>query len=514
MPAKVFSAATLGIEALPVEVEVDVSQGIHAFRIVGLPDKAVEESKERVSSALKNSGAKPPVHHNKRITVNLAPADFKKEGASYDLAIAIGFLIASGQVFPFDASKKIFLGELALEGKIRRVSGALPIVEMAIKKGFQEVFLPKENLPEVSFLENIKLLPVENLTDLILHLEGKNEIRLEEKPDLSFQAASSASLDMAEISGQESAKRVLEIAAAGGHNVLFQGPPGTGKTLLARTFPTILPRLALEEAIEVTKIYSVSGLLNEEQPLITSRPFRAPHHTASGIAIIGGGSHPRPGEVSLAHRGVLFLDEFPEFPRHVIENLRQPMEDGSVTVARARGSIMFPAKFILIAAMNPCPCGWYGDPKHECQCSLNAINNYRRKISGPIRDRIDLTVQVPRINFEELSRPKNAEPSEKIRSRVEASREIQKERFREINKGRRQPIFANAEMGVKEIKEFCEIEKSLRPILTLAEEKYGLSPRAIHRILKTSRTIADLAGEEKIREPHLTEALQYREMAE
>ncbi|MFN7088406.1 MAG: YifB family Mg chelatase-like AAA ATPase [Candidatus Paceibacteria bacterium] len=512
MPAKVFSAATIGIDAIPIEVEVDVSGGLHAFHIVGLADKAVEESKERVSSAIKNSGAKPPIKYNRRITVNLAPADIKKEGAGYDLAIAVGFLLASGQLFPFDCSKKIFLGELSLDGKVRRVSGILPIIEMAIHRGFKEAYVPKANLFEINFFKNIEIIPISSLEELVGYLEGKIEIPKFKRISLEsmLNAPSGEHFDMAEIAGQEVAKRALEIAAAGGHNVLFYGPPGTGKTLLAKALPGILPRLEPEEAIEVTKIYSVAGLLNEAEPIIKRRPFRAPHHSASSVAIIGGGTNPKPGEVSLAHRGVLFLDEFPEFARSVIENLRQPMEDGTVRVSRAKGSVAFPAKFMLVAAMNPCPCGWYGDPQHECQCGLGAIIKYRRKISGPILDRIDIAVAVSRIGYEKLQSGTTHRSSVEIRKNVEAARGIQKARFQKYGN----KIFANAEMGPKDIKKFCALSENSHKLLSQAEIKYGLSPRAIHRILKTSRTIADLDNSEKIKEAHLAEALQYRGMAQ
>jgi magnesium chelatase family protein len=384
---------------------------------------------------------------------------------------------------------------------------------MAKNRGFSEIFIPKENVQEAAFFEGLKLIPVSTLKELILHLEGKSEIAPTQISGLGtiFEVATDPSIDFSEIAGQQVAKRALEIAAAGGHNVLFQGPPGTGKTLLARSLPGILPGLTVEEAIEATKIYSVAGLLNEKISLIKTRPFRSPHHTASGIAVIGGGSSPRPGEVSLAHRGVLFLDEFPEFPRDVLENLRQPMEDGFVTVARVRGSVMFPAKFILIAAMNPCPCGWYGDPEHECQCSLASISKYRKKISGPIRDRIDLTVLVPRIPYETLKNPSPSENSTKVRSRVEAARSRQSERFSSESQAGKRKIFTNSEMGVREIKKFCQLDDPSDELLKTAERKYGLSPRAIHRIIKTGRTIADFEGSEKIKEEHLAEALQYRD---
>lgn len=506
MPAKLFSAATIGIDAIPIEVEVDTAAGLHAFHIVGLGDKAVAESKERVSSAIKNSGIQPPSRLNKRVTVNLAPADLKKEGSSYDLAIAIGWLLASGQIFPFETSKKLFLGELALDGTVRRVSGVLPIVEMAQGLGFETIFLPKDNLVEASFFKNVELIPVSSLQELVLHLDGSKPIRNDNPPGPALPPDEDL-IDFAEIGGLEQVKRALEITASGGHNILFRGFPGTGKTLLARALPSILPRLRDEEAIEVTKIYSVAGLLDESAPMIFRRPFRAPHHTASAIAIVGGGSIPKPGEVSLAHRGVLFLDEFPEFPRSVIENLRQPLEDGFVTVARVRGALRFPAKFILVAAMNPCPCGWYGSQEKECSCRMQQVLQYGKKISGPILDRIDIIVTVPKISYEKLSRP-TGETSREIRERVIEARKVQTERF--LHVARKNPIFTNTEMSIRDLKSFCRLTADIDYMLERAMQALHITPRGIHRIVKVSRTIADLDGSSEIKERHVSEALQYR----
>jgi len=508
MPAKLFSAATLGIDAIPIEVEVDTAPGLYAFHIVGLGDKAVAESKERVAAALKNSGVLPPGRLNKKIVVNLAPADLKKEGAGYDLAIAVGWLLVSGQIFPFETSKKLFIGELALDGSLRRVNGVLPIVEMALNLGFDTVFLPQPNLAEASFYQNIKLVPVRNLTELVGHLEGRAvipEVKAERRAQHHFDAP--PAIDLAEIGGIEQAKRALEIAAAGGHNLIFKGHPGTGKTLLARSLPGILPPMTEAEAIEVTKIYSVAGLVEDRAPMIFERPFRAPHHTASAIAIVGGGSTPKPGEVSLSHRGVLFLDEFPEFPRSVIENLRQPLEDGFVTVARVKGALRFPAKFMLVAAMNPCPCGWYGSQEKECSCRMRDILQYSKKISGPIMDRIDLTVWVPETSYAKLRRPEGV-PSAAVRERVMKARAVQNERFASRETGR---IFTNAEMTIADLKRYAPLSPAADLMLEQATRNFHLTPRGIHRVIRVARTIADLGGESEIKEAHLAEALQYRE---
>jgi len=504
MSTKVYSAATVGVDALLIEVEVDFSSGLHSFQIVGLADKAIEESKERISLALKNSGVKPPLSFHKKLIVNLAPADIKKEGSGYDLAIAVGFMLASEQLLIRDLGKIIFVGELALDGSLRKTPGVLPIVELAVKNGFESVFVPEENSKEASlFADKIRVFSFNNLKLLIMQLE-----KTITKPPLehSFEyEAEQGELELDEISGLQNAKRALGIAAAGGHNLLFKGPPGTGKTLLAKALPELLPKLSLEEAIEITKIYSVSNLLDSKNPLISKRPFRNPHHTASVVSIVGGGQTPKPGEISLAHRGVLFLDETPEFNRLVLESLRQPLEEGVVTVSRARASLKFPARFILIAAMNPCPCGWFRDPRHECSCSMQTIQKYQRKISGPLLDRIDLILEVPRIGFEELKTKPKEKIGQIIKEKVGVARRIQKQRF-EKNK-----ILLNAEMKPKQIQEYCQLDQESERLLNQAEKQFILSPRSLHRIIKVARTIADLEQSKDIQLTHLAEALQYRE---
>lgn len=492
--AKVNSAAVLGLEAYPVEVEVDISNGLPAFSIVGLPDKAIEESKERVRSAIKNSGADFPA---KRITVNLAPADIKKEGPAYDLAIAIGILVADNQI-PELNEKTLLVGELALNGTLRHINGILPIVSSLYKK-FPEIILPETNANEAMLVDEIAVLPVSNLKALIFHLKKEKILPYYQK-SIEIHSDFVYDFDLADVKGQEQAKRALEIAAAGGHNLLFNGPPGSGKTLLARTIPSILPRLNQDETLEVTKIYSVAGLLSADKPVIYERPFRAPHHTTSSVALVGGGTYPRPGEITLAHRGVLFMDEFAEFPRQVLEALRQPLEDGIISVSRAQGSLLFPAKFILVAAQNPCPCGYLGDDKKNCICSPSQIMRYQKRVSGPILDRIDIHIEVPRVSFEKLDSESSSESSKSVRDRVEQARNIQIKRAKKIN----------AEMSPKDIKKYCVLDEPAKKMLRSAMNQFDLSARQYTRILKVARTIADLENSEQIENRHLAEALQYR----
>ncbi len=505
MLAKVFSAATIGLSSQPIEVEVDMTPGLHSFSIVGLPDAAVNEAKERVSSAVKNSGATPPHHTNRRVIVNLAPADIKKEGPSYDLPIAVAYLLASEQLLATAIQKKIFVGELSLEGKLRPVSGALPIALMARAKGFETLFVPQENAAEAALVKELKVFGASSLQELFLHLEGKSQIEQTPATEIAlFLTESSGENDLAYIKGQEHAKRALEIAAAGHHNILMSGPPGAGKTLLARTLPTILPPLSFEEALEVTKIFSIAGRLSGPSPVINERPFRSPHHTASAVALVGGGNHPKPGEITLAHRGVLFLDELPEFHRDVLEALRQPLEDGVVTVARAAGSLEFPAQFMLVAAMNPCPCGHANNPAKQCVCSPGQISRYKRKISGPLLDRIDLHIDVPAVKYEKLSGEKIGEESKHVKARVQQARQIQQERFE------KESIKTNSEMNLQQLKKYCQLNEEGQQILRTAVNNLHLSARSYHRILKISRTIADLAQAPMISPSHLAEALQYR----
>ncbi len=501
---KLNSAAVMGLDCLPVDVEVDINKGQTNFNIVGLADTSIKEAKDRIHSALKNSDFVYPF--NFRILVNLAPADLNKEGSSYDLPMAIGIVSISNNL-EFDLSKTLMVGELALDGSVRHVNGILPLAIYAKEKGLLNFFVPENDAKEAALVEGVNAFPVKKLKQLVDHLMGVHSIeKFVYNPLEDAEQIYKYEMDMSLIKGQESAKRALEIAASGAHNILMSGPPGSGKTLLARTLPSILPPLTTLEALEVTKIYSVSGLL--QQNVIRQRPFRTPHHTASGAALVGGGRIPRPGEISLAHRGVLFLDEFPEFPRFVIESLRQPLEDGVITISRAQGTISFPASFILVASQNPCPCGYATDPDHKCVCSPIQIVRYQKKISGPLLDRIDLHIEVPRVKFEKLSSNELSETSESVRSRVQQAREIQSRRFKNHY------IQTNSEMRNQEIREFCRLDEPSVDLLKAAVNQLHLSARAYNRILKLSRTIADLANADSISIDHLAEALQFRAKTE
>jgi magnesium chelatase family protein len=516
--AKVYSAQVNLLTGAIVTIEVDLSRGLHSFSVVGLPDKAVDESKDRVSGAIKNSGFQSPKAKNQKIIVSLSPADLKKEGPFFDLGIALSYMLAAGDI-KFNSEKKIFLGELGLDGALRRIRGALPLAQEAKRLGFEEIYLPQENAVEAALVEGITVFGANSLTEVVEHLdetktprlnkegEGggnlKNKISAQPQTKVNYKKETKGA-DFADIRGQEGAKRGLEIAAAGGHNIAMYGPPGTGKTMLARAFSQLLPDLNLEEVLEITGIHSVAG--NTRGELVCFSPFRAPHHTSSYVSIIGGGTFPKPGEVTLAHRGVLFLDEFPEFEKRVIESLRQPLEDNLVSISRARGSAIFPSNFILVAAMNPCPCGNAGSKQKACICKPSDLDRYKRKLSGPIIDRIDLWVSVGNVDYKKLGGEGTGEKSEKIKERVTKAREIQKARFQKFGKN----ITTNSEMNVKDLGTMVPLSGKVRDMLDDSAERLGLSARAYHRVIKIARTIADLENSENVEENHILEAIQYR----
>lgn len=494
-------------------IEVDLSKGLHTFSVVGLPDKAVDESKDRVSGAIKNSGFKSPKAKNQKIIVSLSPADLKKEGPFFDLAIAISYLLAAGEI-KFNSEKKIFLGELGLDGTLRSIRGALPLAEEAKRKGYEEIYLPKENAIEAALVDGIKVFGADSLEEVIEHIDearGKinklknksKKIPQQPKTKIIYKREMKGG-DFSDIRGQEGAKRGLEIAAAGGHNIAMYGPPGTGKTMLARVFSGLLPDLSTEEVLEITGVHSVAGSTRGE--LVCFPPFRSPHHTSSYVSLIGGGTFPKPGEVTLAHKGVLFLDEFPEFEKRVIESLRQPLEDNIVSISRAKGSAIFPSNFILVAAMNPCPCGNTGNKQKDCICKPSDLDRYKRKLSGPIMDRIDLWVSVGNVDYKKLGGEGNGERSEKIKARVITAREIQKERFKKLGRD----IKTNSEMGVKDLSNIVKLKKEVRDLLDDSAERLGLSARAYHRVIKIARTIADLERSADVESNHILEAIQYR----
>ena len=504
MLARVFSCAVIGLDGVIVEVEVDFGQGLPHMAIVGLPDAAVQESRERVYSAIKNAGLYYP---RKALTVNLAPASVRKEGPAYDLPIALGVLVAADQLDQDQLDGSLVIGELSLDGSVRHVRGVLSMAAVARQQGYKRVFVPEADAAEAALIPGLEIIPVASLSSLYAHLMGNTPISPFQSVVMDENIIPIVQTDFREIKGQEHVKRALEVAAAGGHNVLLSGPPGAGKTLLARAMPSILPHLTIDEALDVTRIYSICDMLPSDVPLIRTRPFRAPHHTISHAGLVGGGNQPHPGEISLAHRGILFLDELPEFGQRVLEVLRQPIEDKIVTISRAQGTLTFPANFQLIGSMNPCPCGYYGDPVRPCTCSSSTITKYQKRISGPLLDRIDIFCQVPRVDYEKLSDQRLGEPSSVIRARVESARQVQRDRFGAAG------IACNADMRPAEVRKNCVLDETGSNLMRTAMSQFQLSARAYHRILKLARTIADLAGSEKISPQHLAEALQYRPRA-